>query len=167
MSVETPDRLSIKTQPTFWELFLGSLAVIPYQGWLILVHAVFPLAGLFLLLTPLLGYRLGAEEIILAILAFSFTPLITMFAIWSGRRRNKLAQGPFTYTFDTEGMRTSGSAFDQMIRWSAIPRVRLSKRFLFVFIAPARAHCIPLRSLTHPEELARLRKIAGEHTDFR
>jgi hypothetical protein len=157
----------ITTQPTFWELFLGSLVAIPYQGWLILVHAIFPLAGLFLLLTPLLGYRLGAEEIIASILAFSFTPLITVLAIWSLRRRNKLAQGPFTYTFDNEGMHTSGSAFDQMIRWPAIPRIRVSKRFLFVFIAPARAHCIPLRSLTAAEDLDRLRAIAREHTDFR
>ena len=157
----------------FWQtprlrwLFLGSLVAIPYQGWLIVFHAIFPLAGLFLLLTPLLGYRLGVEEIILAILAFSFTPLITILAIWSARRRNKLAQGPFTYTFDTEGMHTSGSAFDQMIRWPAIPRIRLSKRFLFVFIAPARAHCIPLRSLSAPEDLGRLRSIASERTDFR
>jgi hypothetical protein len=167
MSVEIPNRVCIRTQPTFGEFFFGSLVLIRYQGWLVLFHAVFPMAGLFFLMTPLMGYRLGPVEVSLAVLAFSFTPLITALGVWSARRRNKLAQGPFTYTFDADGMRTSGSAFDQTIRWSAIPRVRLSKQFLFVFIAPARAHCIPLRSLTDPEDLDRLRSIAREHTDFR
>jgi hypothetical protein len=86
-------------------------------------------------------------------LSFSFTPLVTALSVWSARRRNKLAQGPFTYTFDAEGMRTTGSDFEQSIRWPAIPRVRLSKQFLFVFIAPARALCIPLRSLANPDDL--------------
>ena len=167
MSSEIPTRVSINTQPTFWELFLGSLVVIRYQRWLVIVHAIFPLAGLFVLLKPLLGYRLGPEEIILAVLAFSFTPLITVLAIWALRRRNKLAEGPFNYTFDSDGMRTAGSAFEQMIRWSAIPRIRISKRFLFVFIAPSRAHCIPLRSLAVPEDLNHLRSIASGRTDFR
>lgn len=167
MSGEIANRVCIETQPTFWELFLGSLLLIRYQGWLIMLHAVFPMAGLFLLMTPLMGYRLGLVEILLATLAFSFTPLITALGVWSGRRRNRLAQGPFTYTFDDEGMHTSGSAFDQTVRWPAILRVRLSKQFLFVFIAPARAHCIPLRSLAEPEALARLRSIARENTDFR
>lgn len=167
MSIEIPDRVCIKTQPTFWELFLGSLILLRYQCWLMIVHAVFPLAGLFLLSTSLLGYHLGVVEILLVALSFSFTPLVTALSVWSARRRNKLAQGPFTYVFDAEGMRTSGSDFEQSIRWPAILRVRLSKRFLFVFIAPARAHCIPLRSLANPDELARLRSIASQHTDFR
>jgi hypothetical protein len=167
MSGEIPNRVSITTQPTFGELFLGSLVLIRYQGWLVVFHAVFPMAGLFLLATSLMGYRLGPVEIVLAVLAFLFTPLITALGVWSARRRNKLAQGPFTYTFDSEGMHSSGSAFDQTIRWSAIPRIRFSKRFLFIFIAPARAVCIPLRSVTDSEELARLRSIAGQHTDFR
>lgn len=167
MSAEISNRVSITTQPTFGELFLGSLVVIRHQGWLALIHTVFPMAGLFFLITPLMGYSLGPVEILLTVLAFSFTPLITALGVWSARRRNKLAQGPFTYTFDTDGMHTSGAAFDQTIRWSAIPRIRLSKKFLFVFIAPTRAHCIPLRSLTHPEDLDRLRSIAREHKDFR
>jgi hypothetical protein len=166
MSGEIQTRVSVTTQPTFWELLLGSLTAIRYQRWLMLVHAIFPLAGLFVLMTPLLGYRLGVKECMIAILSFLFTPLITAFAIWSARRRNKLVEGPFTYTFDAEGMHTSGSAFEQMIRWSAIPRIRLSKRFLFIFLAPARAHCIPLRSLSMPEDLNHLRSLARGRTDF-
>lgn len=167
MNAEIPDRICIKTQPTFWELFSGSLMMVRYTGWLIILYAVFPIVGLFFLSTPLLGYRLGPVEILIIIMAFSFTPLITAFGVWFARRRNKLAEGTFTYIFDREGMHTSGANFEQKIRWTAIPRVRLSKKFLFVFIAPVRAHCIPLRSLANPDDLDRIRHIASEHTDFR
>ena len=168
MSVPVPDRVSITTQPTYWELLVGSLVVIRYQGWRVIFHAVFPAAGLFLLTTPFTtGDRLGPVEILMALFAFSFTPFITALTVWSARRRNKLAEGPFAYDFDAEGMHTSGSAFSQTIRWPAIPRVRRSKRFLFIFISPARAFCIPLRSLAGAEDLDRLRSIASEHTDFR
>jgi hypothetical protein len=134
---------------------------------MMILYAVFPMVGLFFLSTPLFGYRLGPVEILIIILAFSFMPLITALGVWLARRRNKLAQGTFTYIFDAEGMHTSGADFDQKIRWSGIPRMRLSKRFLFVFIAPTRAHCIPLRSMTNPDDLDRIRRIASEHTDFR
>ena len=88
-------------------------------------------------------------------------------AVWSARRRNKLAQGPFTYSFDSEGMHTSGTTFDQTIKWPAIPRVRQSKRFLFVFISPVRAFCIPLKALSGEGVLDDVRSIAGQHTDLR
>jgi hypothetical protein len=168
MSVEDSSRVSLTTDPSFWELFVGSLVLIRYQGWRIGLHAAFPLAGVLLLTAPLTtGHRLELVQIPVALLAFSFTPLVTALAIWSVRRRNKLAQGPFRYAFDAEGMHTSGPAFEQTIRWSAIRRIRRSKRFLFIFLSPVRACCIPLRSFSKPEDLDRLRRIAGEHTDFR
>lgn len=146
---------------------MASLVLLRHRWQLIILHAVFPLAGLFLLSTPFItGDRLGPIEVLLAILAFSFTPSVTALAVWSARRRNKLAQGPFTYSFDAEGMHTSGEAFSQTIRWSAIPRVRWSRRFLFVFIGPAKALCIPLRVISDPGFADHLRRLAGERTDF-
>src|SRR5213594_366398 len=156
MDAQAPNRISVTTNPTFWDHFVGSLLLIRYQRGFIVLHAVFPLFGLFLLMTPFLGYRLGPIEILLALLCFSFTPLITALAVWAASRQNKLAQGPFTYVFDSEGMHTSGPAFSQTVQWSAIPRMRLSKRFLFVFLSPARAHCIPLRDVSDSEDLKRL-----------
>ena len=146
---------------------MASLVLLRYRWHFIILHAVFPLAGLFLLLTPFItGDRLGAAEILVALLCFSFTPLVTAFAVWSARRRNKLAQGPFTYSFDAEGMHTSGAAFSQTILWTAIPRIRRSRRFLFVFIAPTKAHCIPLRAISDPRFFDDLRSIAAGRTDF-
>jgi hypothetical protein len=167
MIAPTPNSISVTSNPTFWEVFVASLVLIRYRWQFIILHAIFPLAGLFLLVAPFItGDRLGLAQILPALLAFSFTPLVTVFAVWSARRRNKLAQGPFTYSFDSEGMHTSGAAFSQTILWTAIPRIRRSQRFLFIFIAPAKAHCIPLRAISDSRFLDDLRSIAGGRTDF-
>jgi hypothetical protein len=166
MSTQVSDRITIIANPTFGELFVASLILVRYQGPLLLVHAVFPLAGLFILLTPLLGHRLGIVDIVVAAYALLFTPFITVVAVWAARR-NKLARGPFTYIFDSEGMHTSGQGFSQTIQWSAIPRVRRTKRFLLIFIARARAHCIPLRAVTDPDTMDRFCMLASARTDFR
>jgi hypothetical protein len=167
MTTTSPDRISVTTNPTFWEIFVASIILLRYRWQFIILHAIFPLAGLFLLLTPFItGDRIGPVEILLALLAFSFTPLITALAVWQTRRRNKLAQGPFTYFFDAEGMHTSGAAFSQTILWTAIPRIRRSRQFLFIFIAPARAYCIPMRAIGDSRFFDDLRRIAGGRTDF-
>jgi hypothetical protein len=165
MSDAAPDRISVTSNPTFWELLMASLLSLKYRPIALVVFAAFPLAGLFLLLTPLMGYRLGMQEILMAFSAFAYTPLIMALSIWTLRRRNKLAQGPFTYSFDAEGMHTSGAAFKNTVLWAAIPRIRCSRRFLFIFISPRSAHCIPLHAITDPRFLDELRKIAGNRTD--
>jgi hypothetical protein len=167
MSAQIPNRISMTINPSFWDQFVASLLLIRYQRVFIVFHVVFPLFGVFLLMTPLMGYRLGPVEILLALLCFSFTPLIIALAVWAAGRQNKLARGPVTYVFDSEGMHTSGSAFTQTIRWAGISRVRRLKRFLFVFVAPARAHYIPLRDLSHPEDVDHLLAMAAEHTTSR
>lgn len=165
MSDPIPTRLSATANTTFWEQFIASFMLLRYRWPLMIIFALFPLAGLFLLMTPLMGYRLGRVEILLALFCFFYMPLIQTLVVWS-RRRNRLAQGPFTYSFDTEGMHTSGAAFNQTIRWTAIPRIRRTRRFLFIFIGPAKAFCIPLRSINDPQFFDNLRRIAGTQTDF-
>lgn len=166
MSTGVQNQISVTTNPTFAELFVASITLIRYQGWLIILHTIFPLAGLFIISTPFMGYRLGPVEILIALLAFSFTPLVTALALWLSRRRNRLATGPFTYLFDSEGVHTRGSAFNQTVKWSAILRVRQSNRFLFIFLAPSRAHCIPLRDVGDADALKRLIALVGEHAVF-
>ena len=167
MSTPTANRISVTTNPTFGEFYVASLVLIVYRWQFIFIHAVFPLAGLSVIVLPLMtGQPLGIGQILLALLCFSFTPLVTALAVRSARRNNKLAQGPFTYSFDAEGMHTSGPAFSQTILWTAIPRIRRSRRFLFVFIAPAKAHFIPLRSINDPRFFDDLRSIADGRTDF-
>lgn len=164
-----PTNATVTVTPTFWELFDAALSAIRFQGALILVHAIFPVAGLTALLLPLLaaGRPPGFDEIWVAVLGLMFTPLVTAFAIWSKRRRNKLAQGPFTYGFDSVGVHITGASFDMTMKWSAILRVRQSRRFLFIFISPRQAHSIALKTLKAQGVLESVRAIAQSNADFR
>jgi hypothetical protein len=168
--VNTPDpsHVSVTVTPTFWEVYLASLAMMRFNLWLIPFRAVFPLAGLFILIAPfLLGRSFGAQNIFLAMLAFFFTPLVTALNVWQARRRNKLAEGPLIYLFDSEGLHTTGGAFSQTIKWTAIRRVRQTKRFLFFFISPSRALYIPRRAVTDPESMNTIVALASANSDFR
>jgi hypothetical protein len=161
-------RVSVTVTPTFAELFIVTLTLIRYQGALIVLHAIFPVAGLLLLFAPLyVGRSLTMLQVLCAFFALSFTPLITSLSIWRVRRRNKIAQGSFTHSFDSEGIHTSGNTFSQTLKWAAIARVRQSKRFMLFFISPSRAIYVPLAALRDAGILESVRRIAGEHTDFR
>ena len=168
MHNKTPTRISVTTESTFWEVFSASIVLIKYRWPLMILHAVFPLAGAFVLVASfMINGSPRPGDYFTAFLGFCFTPLVTALAVWSSRRRNKLAHGSFTYTFDSEGMHTSGESITQTIGWSAILCIRRSKKFLFVFLSPSRAHCIPLRSIGDPHFFDDLRSIAGGLTNFR
>jgi hypothetical protein len=114
---------SIKVNPTFGELFMAALLMIPYQGKMIVVHAIFPLAGISCLFLPsLLGQPFRSSLIIPALIGLLFTPIVLASGLRAARK-SKLAQGPFTYTFDDEGIHITGAAASQTIRWSGILRV--------------------------------------------
>jgi len=141
--------------------------VVRYLRALIIVYLFFPLSGLLVIVFSVCtGKPLGMEGVLIVLTAFSFTPLLTAMRVWMARR-SKLGQGPFTYSFDSEGIQTRGAAFDQTIKWAAILRVRQSKQFLFVFISPSRAFCIPLKALTEQGVLDQVLAIVREHTDLR
>jgi hypothetical protein len=161
-----PKPVSVTVNPTFREVFIASLTLIRYRKAFILLHSIFPLAGLFLLVSPFIFGEIPPWWIFFfGLLALLFTPLVTALAVWNERRRNKLAVGPFTYSFDSQGMHTTGTAFSQTIQWSAITRVRQSKRFVFIFISPSRAFCISVADLTNQRVLDEVRNIIAQHID--
>lgn len=167
MNAPPSNRIFVTTNPTFWEFYVASLVSVRYRWQFMIFYTVFPLVGLSILVVPFTrGERPAVVEILLALLIFAYLPLVTALTVWL-RRRNKLAQGPFTCSFDAEGMHSSGPAFSQTIRWTAIARIRRSRKFLFIFIAPGRAHFIPLRAIGDPGFIDDLRSIAAKRTDFR
>jgi YcxB-like protein len=168
MNTAAANPVSVTVNNTFWDVYVASLTMIRYQGALMVVHAVFPLAGLFLIFGSVrAGFRFATDEVLVILLAFSFTPLVTVLAVWANRRRNKLAKGPFTFSFDAEGIHVTNDALDQIIKWPGILRVRESKRFLFIFLSPSRAYCIPRKALMEQGVLDEVLSIACEHADFR
>jgi hypothetical protein len=169
MDAAAPQRLSVTVNPTFRETFMASMALIRYQRWRILLHAVFPAIGVFILLfVASLEKREAADWGILVLVpvALGFTPLVSALTIWFSRRNSKLAQGPFTYSFDSGGMHFCGKMFEQKILWAALPRVRRTRRLIFIFIDPNRAFFIPLHSVPDPQFFEGMRALAGTQTDF-
>jgi hypothetical protein len=168
MNSTAPQPVSLTFNPSFWDVFIASITLMRYQGMLVCLHAIFPLAGLFILLLPYyVGRRLEAEHVLIAMLAFLFTPLVTALTVWSVRRRNKLARGPFTFTLDSNGIHTRSTAFTQTIQWAGILKTRRSKTFLFIFVSPTRAISIPLKALREQGILEEVVSLVRQHTDFK
>ena len=96
---------------------------------------------------------------------FFFTPLVTALSLFLARRRNPLAKGPFTYTFDSDGIHVSGDTFEMKLKWPAIRKVRESGSFIFFFTAPARAQCIPLAQVRATGQLDDLRALVARYVE--
>lgn len=166
--MDNPDRVSVNVEPTFWEIYTASLVLIFYQRSLIILHLLFPSAGLALLIVSYIrGFPQGVAPVIaIGFLCVFFTPLLTAQTAFSARR-NKLMQGPFVYTFDSDGVRTRSAVFDQSINWNAVVKVRESKAFLFIFISASKALYIPVKALRDQGVLEAVRTIVRLHGDVR
>lgn len=169
MENESLASASVTVSPTFWDNFKAAILLIPHQGkpvWVL--HAIFPVVGLLLLiLPPLFGQRLDIGTLLVAVFGgFGFTPLVLASAIFAARR-NKLAEPPMTYCFTDEGVHIEGKAFSQDLKWSAIPKCRLTRTFFYVFIGRATAFYIPVADLRRTGVLDAFCAIARAHTDFK
>jgi hypothetical protein len=167
MSNEPPESISITVTPTFRDSFKASLTLIRLRWPLLMIHAAFTLFGLIMLAAAFTNRNPFEIQVVLAALPLLFfTPVVTALSVWLLRRRNKLARGPFTHVFDKEGVHTTSAALDQTIRWAGVLKLRCTKNFLFVFIAPSRAFIIPVREIHDPNFLDDLRRIAEGKTNL-
>jgi hypothetical protein len=107
--METPNLLSVTVTMNFWRQYFASPLLIRYQVALVIIHSLFPLMGLFILVDSLYeGFRFGTEEVVLILVSFLFTPLVTALAVCASRTGNQLMRGSFTYSFDSQGLQTKG-----------------------------------------------------------
>ena len=156
---------TITVNPTFWELFMAALLMIPYQGKMIVVHAIFPLAGISCLFLPsLLGQPFRVSLIIPVLLGLLFTPIVLASGLYTARK-SKLAQGPFTYRFDDEGIHIAGASSSQTIKWSGIVKVRKTTRFLYIFVGPAMAHAISMKALKEQGVFDKVSALMQRHSN--
>ncbi len=157
--VQEPIKVSISFP--FWTAYRATLQVILHSPIQLIASSIFPIAGLVLIyLWVTHNHAIRPTDIGLLFLCFFFTPLITGVSLFLARQRNPLTKGLFLYSFDTEGIHLSGEAFTMSIKWSAIRKVVESNSFMFFFVAPARAHCIPIAQLQTAGCLESLREFA-------
>lgn len=144
------DSVTVEVSFPYWTAYRAALEIILHSPFQLVVSALFPLGGMYLIYLWISHHHsVSPTDVLLVIVCFAFTPLITAMSLFLARRRNPLSKGPFKYTFDNVGIHASGEAFSMNVNWSAINKVRESRRFMFFFFAPARAHCIPLQQLSN------------------
>jgi len=161
-SMSLEDRITFQISFPFWSAYLATLQIILRAPLQLAVSAVFPAWAIYLIYlwlwtTP--HYPVGVGDVAIAIGCFFFTPLVTALSLFLARRRNPLAKGPFTYTFDSDGIHVSGDAFEMKLKWPAIRKVRESGSFIFFFTASARAQCVPLARVRATGQLDDLRQL--------
>jgi len=162
------DKITIEVNFPFWTAYKANLLLLPHSLSLLLPSLIFPSAALLLCILWLSAHKTPTfYEIILLLLLLFFTPIISCINLYFYRRNNKLAEGPFLYTFDAEGMTCSSKISNTSIKWSGILKVRVSKEFIFLFISPSFAQCIPLVDSNRVNATEELLKLIGEHTNYK
>ena len=156
-------KLQLEVAFPFRVAYAANLQIMRWSVLQLIVAAVFPLAGLFLVYTWIVDRH--AVTVTGALTVFGclfFTPLITALTLFLVRRKNPSAQGPFTYIFDEEGVHASSPTMRLTLKWAAIRKVRESSSFLFFFVTAGRAHSMPLTQLRSAGVLDDLRELSRQ-----
>ena len=157
------EKLEAEVRFPFWVAYSANLQIIRWSRIQMVMSSPFPLGGLYLsYLFFTRHHALQAGDIVLLLVCFFFTPLMLLFTLFLGRRKNPLSKGPFKYIFDEEGMHVSGTAFSLSLKWAAIQKVRESGGFLFFFTAPGRGHALQLAQLRAAGILSELHRLCRE-----
>lgn len=136
-------------KPSFAEQYRAVFTVMFRSPVHLFLMPLFPLAGLaILVLTFLAGSPLTFGNFVAVIACFAIIPGVTALNVWSSRRKNRTVQGVLRYTVDDNGLGISSPAFNLLLKWSAINRVRETKRYFLFYISARGAYFIPKSVVT-------------------
>lgn len=154
------DRIVLQVAYPYWTAYRANLELLLRSPARLLIASAFPLAGIFILfLWGPQRHTCHFADLLFLTGCFLFPPLIIAMSLFIVRRKNPLSEGPFTYTFDEQGVHACGEAFSLSIKWSAVRKVQESNSFMFFFISPRSAHCIPIAQVTLVGQLDALRAL--------
>lgn len=154
-------KLEVQITFPFWVAYKASLQIIRWSPLQLVLSAVFPLTGVFIVYLWIIQHHaVEVTDIPLLFVCFFFTPLIVALTMFLARRKNPLSRGPFAYVFDADGIHTNSPTFSASFKWAAILRIRESNSFLFFFVAPGRAHSMPLDQLQSAGILDAVRELS-------
>ncbi len=174
MNPAIPYRLTVTVTPSFWDAYSAVLTVMRQGFWRIVILSIFPLAGVstiaLLVYEIATGHRMGMAEtlkgLFISLISLTFPLYLPALLIWLARRNSRHLLGSVEYAFDAEGMHLSGSTFQQSLSWSAILRVRRTRKFILIFLTQKMVYPMPLRQVSDPQFFENLRALGGERTDF-
>jgi hypothetical protein len=85
----------------------------------------------------------------------------------SYRKQHPCVSDPFGVTLDGEGVRSTCSHSDVLIRWSGVRQAIETREFFLFFYSDRCAAYLPKRALTAPGELGRARELTLTHVALR
>lgn len=162
MSMAQSNRVEASSfQPDYSERLRAEWSMLIGLPSLMLLNAMFPLAGIFLLWLGLM-YPVSTPgwSYIAAFFSLAFVPLMFLYNSYRGHRFTR-ARGPYTYGFDHEGVHVTTPLAQATHRWPAILRVRQHHGNVLLYYSRRCAYFVPVRALPacgsvmEIEELAR------------
>lgn len=155
--------LTMTVHFSFWTAYRANLILVRYMPLSLAVSLIFPCAGAYLIYLLVYYHQpVTLLNLVAIVVALFFTPIVLALSLFLARRKNPLAVGPFETSFDEEGLHSSAETFNSTIKWKAITRVVETRSFIFFFVAPRRAQCLPLADVPL-ELLAPLRHLICRH----
>ena len=154
------ETVSLEIAFPYWTAYRATLQILVRSPLAVAFACVFPVMGLVLIYLWVTGHHfVNVYDIVLLLVCFGFTPLITAFSLYSARRRNPLSAGPFKYVFDNSGIHASSAAFENTIRWNALRKVVETTEFILFYFAPSNAIAMPKPQLEASGALDAVREI--------
>jgi hypothetical protein len=163
------DTITVSARIDFWTHYRASRAVVAriwstYAAWAFFCGVP---AGLLVFMVG--SHRditapgaFGWPAWMLPVVGFLFMavlmPLLTMFNIYSFRRRNPTI-GTQTWVLAPECFSVSGNLFNTSLKWDAFTKARETRRFFLLFVSPRSVHFVPKSAIVSRKELFAIRAL--------
>lgn len=82
---------------------------------------------------------------------------------WSASTENAAWLGDHTMEIAEQGIDETTPVGSAHYNWDAIPEIRMTKDYIYIFISSMQAHIIPLACLSNPSEQTQLIQLLEEH----
>jgi hypothetical protein len=159
--MESPLKLEASFQPTYRERVQAEWTLMLENKPVLLLNALFPASGLFLLW---LAFRhpeaVPGWSLLAAFLGLGFVPAIFLYNTLRGHKFT-VECGPYTYSFDPEGVHVTTPLAQAVHRWPGILRVRCIRGNLLLYYSKRCAYFVPLRALPGPPATQRIQQLAS------
>ena len=155
-----PESVSVDVSFSYLLAYKANLLLMLRSPLNIAASAIFPLAGLALVVLSLVnGQALDVLAIALVIVCVLFMPILLAFLLFVFRRRSPFRGEPIRYRFDAAGIHVATQLSSSTLKWAAIRSVVEKAGFMFLFIGPSRAMVLPMAQLQTAGVLEDLREI--------
>ena len=157
--------MKISFTPSYKDQYLAAMTLHLKTPALLLISLIFSGCGLLLIyLTFFTAYKKPSLlNFMVIILTLGAIPIMTAINVYLTRRKNKTIDVTQYYTFQDNVLKISGPDYTTEMKWSALHKIKETKRFFFFYISPRMAYYLPKSALATPSQLDEIRSFLKEH----